>query len=262
MSFLRLMLIVVSGVFLVHCQSKSDGNLQALTAQGAQRDGAVIGATRGGGEEQVTFITSDGVRISGTLYAAGSKAPAVLCLHQWRSDKASFSTLARSLQSAGFTVLAIDLRGYGGSTRSSGGAVVRPDRKVVADVEAAVGFMRKQASVDPARIGIIGASYGSSNALQYAVGDNRIRALVLLSPGLNYFNELPTEEPVRRWGSRPMLAVASSEDVRSVEALQAYAKLATGVQKQFYDNAGHGTDMLASAHELEKIISAFLKKNL
>jgi pimeloyl-ACP methyl ester carboxylesterase len=257
----RLILVAMGALLLVHCQSKSDGHMQAEESGVVRGSGAVL-ATARGGEEEVDFTTSDGVRISGTLYTAGSKAPAVLCLHQWRSDRASFAALARNLQAAGFTVLAIDMRGYGGSTRTSGGASVRPDRKAKADVEAAIAFMRKNASVDPARIGIIGASYGSSNALQYAAGDSRIKTLVLLSPGLNYFNELPTEAAARSWGARPMLAVASSEDVRSVETLQAYAKLASGTQTQLYDNAGHGTDMLSSARGLDRLIADHLKKNL
>jgi pimeloyl-ACP methyl ester carboxylesterase len=261
MNFSRLMLLAAGALLLVHCQSKSDGNVHAGVTDGGRGSGAVLTAARGG-EEQVDFTTSDGVRISGTLYAAGSKAPAVLCLHQWRSDRASFAALARTLQAAGFTVLAIDMRGYGGSTRTSAGAAVRPDRKAKADVEAAIAFMRKHASVDPARIGIIGASYGSSNALQYAAGDSRVKTLVLLSPGLNYFNELPTEDAARSWGARPMLAVASSEDVRSVETLQAYAKLASGAQTQLYENAGHGTDMLTSARGIDKLITDHLKKNL
>src|SRR5690606_39098922 len=101
-----------------------------------------------------------------------------------------------------------------------------------------------------------------SNALQYAAGDSRIRTLVLLSPGLNYFNELPTEDAAKSWGARPMLAVASSEDVRSVETLEAYAKLARGVETKLYDNAGHGTDMLSSAGGLNQLITGYLKKNL
>ncbi|MCZ7556658.1 MAG: alpha/beta fold hydrolase [Bacteroidia bacterium] len=255
-------LLILAGAFLlVHCQSKSDGHVTAGVSAAARGNSAALAAARGG-EEEVTFTTSDGVRISGTLYTAGSKAPAVLCLHQWRSDRASFAGLARTLQAAGITVLAIDMRGYGGSTRTSGGASVRPDRKARADVEASIAFMRQHASVDPARIGIIGASYGSSNALQYAAADSRIKTLVLLSPGLNYFNELPTEDAARTWGARPLLAVASSEDVRSVETLQAYAKLASGAQTQLYENAGHGTDMLHSARGLDGLIAQHLKKNL
>lgn len=257
----RIIMLACAALLLVHCQSRSDESDQARTTDNSHGAGAAAAAVRGG-EEQIDFTTSDGVRITGTLYPAGSKAPAVLCLHQWRSDRASFAALARSLQAAGFTVLAIDMRGYGGSTKTASGSAVRPDRKARADVEAAVGFMRGHASVDGSRIGIVGASYGSSNALQYAAGDSRIKTLVLLSPGLNYFNELPTEAAAKSWGARPMLAVASSEDVRSVETLQAYANMARGVETKLYENAGHGTDMLSSAAGLDRLILEHLKKNL
>jgi pimeloyl-ACP methyl ester carboxylesterase len=251
-----LLTLALSALLLMHCQSKSDGAASESAAVGA------AASTMKGGTEDVRFTTSDGVVITGTLYAAGAKAPAVLCLHQWRSDRGSFASLARGLQQAGFTVLAIDMRGYGGSLKTADGKSVRPDRKARLDVEAAVSFLRGHASVDPARIGIIGASYGSSNALLYAAGDASVKALVLLSPGLNYFNELPTEDAIKKVASRPIFAVASKEDVRSVETLDAYAKVAKSMRAERYDNAGHGTDILAANVGLERAIVEFLKKNL
>jgi pimeloyl-ACP methyl ester carboxylesterase len=258
----RLFVLTLLAVALfVACQRGSNGHDDPRSSDSGSGAGMAMAAVKGG-EEKVDFATSDGIRITGTLYAAAGKAPAILCLHQWRSDRGSFAGLARTLQAAGFTVLAIDMRGYGGSTKTSAGATVRPDRKARPDVEAAVNFLRGHAAVDPARIGIIGASYGSSNAVQYAAGDARVKALVLLSPGLNYFNELPTEDAVRTLAARPMLAIASSEDIRSVETLQAYEKLARGVVTRQYDNAGHGTDMLSSAAGLDRVIVDFMKKNL
>jgi dienelactone hydrolase len=250
-----------------HCQSEDharDGAVrgaadsQALAAGHAA--GTALGSQAGG--ENVRFTTSDGIVIAGTLYPAGERAPAVLCLHQWRSDRSSFAALAGRLQAAGMTVLAIDMRGYGGSKKTEAGKRIRPDRKAQKDIEAALQFMRSQSSVDASRIGIVGASYGSSNAIIYAAADTEIRAVVLLSPGLNYFNELPTEESVRAYAGRPLLAVASSEDLRSVETVEAYRALAPAMQSEIYRDAGHGTDILEAGVGLGGEILSFLKKNL
>ncbi len=261
MKYHRILLSAISVLLLMHCESRGDASGSEGKKETGRRAGYAMAAVKGGIED-IDITTKDGIRITGTLYPAGAKAPAVLCLHQWRSDRTSFAGLAKTLQSAGFTVLAIDMRGYGGSTRTSSGATVRPDRKARPDVEAAIAFLRGHAMVDPSRIGIVGASYGSSNAIQYASADKGIKAVVLLSPGLNYFNELPTEDAVKSWGAKPMLAVASSEDVRSVETLQAYSKLARGTETKVYENAGHGTDMLSAAAGLDKLIADYLKKNL
>jgi len=83
--------------------------------------------------QTVTFTTGDGVVITGTLYASSKvSAPTVLCLHQWRSDRSSYAGLATSLQTAGYTVLAIDLRGYGGSTKNSRGKAAKTQDALLA----------------------------------------------------------------------------------------------------------------------------------
>ncbi|MBE0642855.1 MAG: alpha/beta fold hydrolase [Bacteroidetes bacterium] len=248
---------VIVTVLFVNCQSEGNSH----SGSEAKNTGNAAAALPGGAE-QVNFTTSDGIVITGTLYPAGSKAPTVLCLHQWRSDRGSFAALAKKLQGAGMTVLAIDMRGYGGSTRTADGKSIRPDRRAGPDIEAAMKFLRANPAVDAAHIGIIGASYGSSNAIIYAAGDPAVRAVVLLSPGLNYFNELPTEGAVRKFGGRPLLAVASSEDLRSVETVDAYRAAVPSIQTKLYENAGHGTDILDAGVGLDAVISDFLKKNL
>jgi dienelactone hydrolase len=272
----NVLVAVMAALLFVNCQSegRSGGEAKSgvsVTERGtsagnrgvnAVNRGANAAAALQAGSEEVRFTTSDGVVITGTLYAAGGKPPAVLCLHQWRSDRGSFAALAKSMQAAGMTVLAIDMRGYGGSTKTTAGKSIRPDRRAGEDIKAAMQFLRSHKSVDPARIGIVGASYGSSNAIIHAAGDAAVRAVVLLSPGLNYFNELPTEEPVRRYRGRPMLVVSSDEDLRSVETIEAYRKIDAGMEVKMYPNAGHGTDILDAGVGLDAVIISFLKKNL
>lgn len=211
--------------------------------------------------EDVTFTTSDGVIIAGTLWNAGAGKPAVICLHQWRSDRTSFAALAKLLASSGMTVLTIDARGYGGSTSSSSGSSVRPDRDIQHDVTAAMNYLQK--TVKPSKTGLLGASYGSSNAVIYTAKNKGIAALVLLSPGLNYFKVLPTEDAVQKLGPTAVLAVASSEDLRSVEAVERYKELLNDrISTKIYADIGHGTDMLSGEKELAQLIKDFLFKSL
>lgn len=253
----NIIIAVVATLLFANCQSEGNTGDEASAHQSGNAAAALPG-----GSENVQFTTADGIVITGTLYPAGDKAPTVLCLHQWRSDRSSFAALAKTLQGAGYTVLAIDMRGYGGSTKTVDGKSIRPDRKAGADIQAAMRFLRDQPSVDAARIGIIGASYGSSNAIIFAADDASVRAVVLLSPGLNYFNELPTEGPVKKYKGRPMLAVSSSEDLRSVETVDAYRSAMPGIEVKLYENAGHGTDILDAGVGLDGVILSFLKKNL
>lgn len=210
----------------------------------------------------VSMTTSDQFVIVGSFYPSKQKAPTVLCLHQWRSDRSAYNGLAKTLQSAGFNVLTIDMRGYGDSQKKADGSSVAPDRDAVKDVRAAMDFLLTQSTVDAGRIGILGASYGSSNALIYAADDPRVKAVVALSPGLNYFNVLPTEPAVRKMDRRPILAIASKEDLRSIEAMNNFKEISSSTTAHVVENAGHGTEMLTSVAGIESIIVDFFKKNL
>ncbi|NOY06550.1 MAG: alpha/beta fold hydrolase [Chlorobi bacterium] len=254
--------VIILGIFIVL-------GMAAAVRADADRYSPIPGVANRGNtatqeSERVSFTTADGVVIVGTLYRAeGTKNPAIVCLHQWRSDRSSYDDVAESLRREGFTVLAIDQRGYGESIQTADGQPVRPDRRIQEDVRAAVGFVRAQKGVMKNNIGLLGASYGASNAIIYAADHPEIRAVVLLSPGLNYFNILPTLDAVRKYGKRPLLAVASSEDVRSVEAVREYAKVKTeNYESKIYENAGHGTSMFASARDLLPRLVGFFKQNL
>src|ERR1044072_3990955 len=121
--------------------------------------------------QNVTINSPDGVVLVGTFLAASKpNSPALLLLHQWQSDRHSYDDFAKNMQVDGFNVLAIDGRGFGESTKKTDGTTVaagRTDADVKAmlgDVGAALDFLAKQNTVDRARIGIVGASYGSSLA--------------------------------------------------------------------------------------------------
>src|SRR5215207_214049 len=106
-------------------------------------------------ERSVTIESRDGVRLVGSLLASPKpNSPAALLLHQWESDRHSYDEFANRLHAKGFTVLAIDGRGFGESTQKADGSVVtagRTDADVVAmlgDVGAAIDFLMKQNNVD------------------------------------------------------------------------------------------------------------------
>ncbi|MFH0980996.1 MAG: alpha/beta fold hydrolase, partial [Planctomycetota bacterium] len=69
--------------------------------------------------EPAHFTTEDGVEILGDFYppAAAGRAPAVILLHIYRSDRTSWRPLIPKLHEAGFAVLALDMRGHGESVQ-------------------------------------------------------------------------------------------------------------------------------------------------
>ncbi len=215
----------------------------------------------------IKFESADKVEIIGTFYESPkANSPAVLLLHQWQSTRKSYEILAKQLQKQGFGVLAIDGRGFGESVKTADGKTVsssRNDEAVKAmkiDVDTAFNFLSKQNNVDAARVGIVGASYGSSLALIYAAENKQVKAVALLSPGINYFGNLPTEPAAKTFGNRPLLLVAADDDKESAETVKKLKQANEKYEMQIYPKGGHGTNLFAVG--FADLLEEFLVKNL
>jgi dienelactone hydrolase len=220
---------------------------------------------------RVAFESADKVQIVGTFYESPvGPAPAVLLLHQWQSDRHSYDAFARRLQAKGVGVLAIDGRGFGESVRTTDGKTVAPQRTDEAvkamktDVDNAFNFLTKQKNVDAARIGIVGASYGSSLAIIYAADNSKVKAVALLSPGLNYFGNMQIEPAAKTYGDRALFLVAAEDDKESADAVKQLFLSATGDKwkVQVYPKGGHGTALFEAKVGLEDSLEDFLTKSL
>jgi dienelactone hydrolase len=201
--------------------------------------------------QTVSINSSDGVKLVGSLYNSEKpNSPAVVLLHQWESDRHSYDEFAKRMASKGFNVLSIDGRGFGESTKKVDGSSVAAGRTdadvkgMLGDVDAAVGFLMKQPNVDPKRIAIVGASYGSSLAIIYAADHPDIHVVALLSPGLNYFGNIPTRPAVEKYGERDLFIIASKGDTESAKAVDG---LTIGTPKHGFMvlpvGSYHGTDL-------------------
>lgn len=224
--------------------------------------------------ENVKFESADKVEIIGTFYESPkANSPAVLMLHQFGSNRKSYDEFAKRLQAKGFGVMAIDGRGFGESVKTTDGKTVTQNpeaesldaelvKKMKADVDNAFNFLVKQKNVDAGRIGLVGASYGSSLAIIYAAENPKVKAVALLSPGVNYFGTMPTEPAVKNYGMRPLLLVAADDDKESADSVK---KLKTADEKsevKIYGRGGHGTGLFAAKVGLEDLLEQFLTKNL
>ena len=217
----------------------------------------------------VSFETSDGFVLNGDLTsAADTNAPVAILLHMYRSNRRAWAPLVPELVSAGFTVLAIDQRAHGESQQRRGervdvASIPRADlgklvRGGVRDVRAAAGYLDRQGLATD-RIVLIGASYGCSVSLLSAEQLEKVRALVLLSPGTNYFGVDVLEAASRFEG--PILVVAAEDDRRSVESARVIAARHRGAgDLEIYDSGGHGTRLFAPRPQLKRRIVEFAAK--
>ncbi len=113
----------------------------------------------------VSYGSTDGVTISGALFAPsapGEALPGVVVVHGLTDYKEELNRLSVELARRGFVVLAIDLRDHGMSDGAStfGLPTAEPE-----DVARGVAFLKGQPGVDPNRMAIVGHSFGGMVAL-------------------------------------------------------------------------------------------------
>ena len=114
-------------------------------------------------------------------------------------------------------------------------------------------------------IGIAGASYGSSLAILYAAENRNVRAVALLSPGLNYFGNMATEPAVKKYADRALLMVAADDDAESASDVRKLIQTAGDTvnhQTGIYPKGGHGTGLFGSNVGLEDLLEEFFTKSL
>jgi esterase/lipase len=163
-------------------------------------EAAVLSAAGAAAPEAVSFGTEDGAVVHADRYGTG--AHWVALVHGARFDKASWADQARELAEAGFTALAIDLRGYGRSGPRAGSDLLHPGYPL--DVLAAVRCAREEGA-EP--VSVVGGSLGGWAAAEAAVRarPGEIDRLVLLA-------HATIDEPERMPGRK--LFVVARGDVR------------------------------------------------
>ncbi|QQG44915.1 MAG: alpha/beta fold hydrolase [Candidatus Sungiibacteriota bacterium] len=221
--------------------------------------GAIKGATFM--SEPIVVKTRDGVTIAGDFYSGGSRG--VLFLHMMPANRKSWTAFAEKLQSAGFSALAIDLRGHGESQGGPEGYKKFSDEEHQAsrlDVEAAAEFLKEKGVVE---LSLAGASIGANLALQYLVDKAEAHSAILLSPGLDYRGVKIDSALQRLQTNQGVYLVASEEDSYSFESVQMLATQTPLSDKRvlkIFQNSGHGTVMLEQNAEFMDELIGWLKK--
>ena len=205
----------------------------------------------------------DGLVLKGTLYlpeGAKEARPVVILLPMMANDRKSWEDFPKMLASAGYAALAMDQRGHGES-------VWRGKKKVgytqftnseFAKMATDLGFVLKglsnQKKVDTSRVAILGASIGANAALVYAAEHLAVRAVALLSPGLDY-RGLITEDAAVSYGGRPALISASKGDGYAALSSQKLAeKIGASASLKIYEGAEHGTRLFSEQKDFEQFL--------
>ncbi|HEX7628406.1 MAG TPA: alpha/beta fold hydrolase [Candidatus Methanoperedens sp.] len=201
--------------------------------------------------EEITFITEDGVKISGNYFNPNKEqSPVFLLLHMMPSTKESWNEFAIRLQETGFATLAIDLRGHGSSTDKNGSKLDYKEfkdhehRESMKDIAAAKEFLKGKGA-DISRMAIAGASIGANLALWQASIDKDVLLLILLSPGLNYRGIQAAQ--LAPGYSGPVYIMASEGDANAAKSSRELFEIFPGDKElEVIQGNSHGTNMFIS----------------
>jgi len=130
-------------------------------------------------QETVSF-DSHGLKLSGVVRIpdnAKGKVPAFLLLHGFGSNKEAhwMYLTAELLAKWGYASIRFDMRGCGESEGERGRVICLEQ---VEDTSSALTYMASRAEIDPARIGVLGHSFGAAVAVYAAGVDSRLAACI------------------------------------------------------------------------------------
>ena len=178
--------------------------------------------------EDVSFKSTDGIALTGVLFRGVAAKPAIVLCHDLGESKNAVVNLAIALNAAGFSVLAFDFRGHGGSGAAVSTLGINESRDVIGAIDYVAS--RPKSDLDAREIGLFGAGMGAHAAVLAAAERPAVRVLVLdgLWPDAR-FTLVRHVFADWTWGERhlgqipvtlfPFVAGASIEDGRAADVL-------------------------------------------
>jgi dienelactone hydrolase len=155
----------------------------------------------GAAYEDVTFTTSDGLRLQGWYVPSQNGAAVIVFPGRKGPQKAT-----RLLVQQGYGVLLFDRRGEGeseGDPNAFGWAGTR-------DLEAAISYLQTRPDVDEGRIGGVGLSVGGEVMLQAAAESDDLKAVVSEGAGMRSVREAVHLEGSDQWVGAPVWGLVTA----------------------------------------------------
>jgi uncharacterized protein len=179
------MMMLRNDTVCLGCQS---GMARALFRTEPDRLEPMVAAKRVSRKGQYVTLQSEGDRIAGKLFLPQSprKAPVVILCHGAGEWKENYFEMSEYLAEQGLGSFALDLRGHG---ESGGERFCVQMHQWVADIRAALDYLPTHPRVDGDRIAAFGFASGATAALETALVDRRLKAVVVLEAAVS--NLLP-----------------------------------------------------------------------
>jgi alpha-beta hydrolase superfamily lysophospholipase len=203
---------------------------------------------------EVTIEAADGLNLRGDYYESGGDGRAVLLLHQLYTTRRSWDDYISALTGAGYRVLAVDLRGYGG-TRGRINWTRAQD-----DTQRWLAWLTSQPGVRGDAIVILGSSMGSNLAIVGCAAYDACRGAVAISPGLSYYG-VRTRGALEA-GTRTLLIYANRDGIPARDAPRMAAVEGFNGASIVFDGREHGMDLFTAHPDLMAQIIEWMNASL
>ena len=215
-------------------------------------DAAALAAGR-----TVAFRALDGRLVNGLMFEASQRpSPAVVLVPMLGGTKEDWEAVAQRLGEANIAALAIDLPGSSLPEQPTALAGWHQD------VRAALNYLGARGDIRPDAMGVAGASLGANLAVLAAVADSRVRSLALVSPSLDY-RGVRIEAPMRQYGARPALLMASVKDPYAARSVRELTNAPPGPREsRWAESRAHGLALLAGEPDLVRALVEWFRRTL
>ncbi len=212
--------------------------------------------------------------VNAVLYTPQGKGPfpALVVIHEWWGLNDWVKDEASKLADLGYVALAIDLyRGKVATTSEEAHEIMRgvPSDRANRDLLAASSFLRSQKNVNPGKVGAIGWCMGGGYALDLAIADPKLKAVVI-----NY-GHLASDQATLQKINAAVLGIFGGQDKgippADVNKFEADLKaLGKPVEIKIFPDAGHAFEnpnnkqgyRADDAKQAWELTTAFLAKYL
>lgn len=232
-----------------------------------------LGAAPGGSmarieKERISFETPDHCRIVGDFYFENGKKsvaqPCVVLVHEFKKGREQWNSFAAALVSAGYKVLAYDVRGHGESANLKDVTSVLSDPQLAPfDFDGAVTWLTHRKGVDAGRLASIGVSFGA----YVACGGNadyreQVKATVAISCSLKGALTFLSHKPGERAMHKVLYMAGKGQPAKDAAELSDKYTSGARTVKIFDETAAQGIDLLNTKPEAMEIILEWLNENL
>jgi len=199
--------------------------------------------------DTLTLIpTPDGISLAADYHPATGGKGVIVMLHGLDSNRGEWNGFSYAAQTAGWGTLAYDARGHGQSVRGAArghrsfgpAGPGTPWERMTDDLRAVLAFLEAR-GVSASSVAVVGASLGANVAARYASRGAALKAVVLMSPGLNYMEFRPDRD-VQAIRPRTLI-ITSPEDRYAFASSYKLRTLAPQIELWSDVRPGHGVDM-------------------